>query len=206
MARVSQEHLDARRRQILGGAARCFARNGFHSTSMQDVLKEVGLSAGAVYRYFAGKDELIAAIADEAFEYIRRAFSEAAGISPPPTPDVLLGRVVRGVFTGQVYGLERRACAALIVQVWAESMRNEPLARTLGDGYTGMRAGWTELVKAYRAAGVLRADVAADDVARTMIATAQGFIAQEALFGGVEPEALENGLRGLMSIEPPVAG
>ncbi|MBV7673527.1 TetR/AcrR family transcriptional regulator [Streptomyces halstedii] len=206
MARVSQEHLDARRRQILGGAARCFARNGFHGTSMQDVLKEVGLSAGAVYRYFAGKDELIAAIADEAFEYIRRAFSEAAGISPPPTPDVLLGRVVRGVFTGQVYGLERRACAALIVQVWAESMRNEPLARTLGDGYTGMRAGWAELVKAYRAAGVLRADVAADDVARTMIATAQGFIAQEALFGGVEPEALENGLRGLMSIEPPVAG
>ncbi|MFJ3190534.1 TetR/AcrR family transcriptional regulator [Streptomyces halstedii] len=206
MARVSQEHLDARRRQILGGAARCFARNGFHGTSMQDVLKEVGLSAGAVYRYFAGKDELIAAIADEAFEYIRRAFSEAAGISPPPTPDVLLGRVVRGVFTGQVYGLERRACAALIVQVWAESMRNEPLARTLGDGYTGMRTGWAELVKAYRAAGVLRADVAADDVARTMIATAQGFIAQEALFGGVEPEALENGLRGLMSIEPPVAG
>ncbi|WP_406413610.1 TetR/AcrR family transcriptional regulator [Streptomyces halstedii] len=206
MARVSQEHLDARRRQILGGAARCFARNGFHGTSMQDVLKEVGLSAGAVYRYFAGKDELIAAIADEAFEYIRRAFSEAAGISPPPTPDVLLGRVVRGVFTGQVYGLERRACAALIVQVWAESMRNEPLSRTLGDGYAGMRAGWAELVKAYRAAGVLRADVAADDVARTMIATAQGFIAQEALFGGVEPEALENGLRGLMSIEPPRAG
>ncbi|MER6723259.1 TetR/AcrR family transcriptional regulator [Streptomyces halstedii] len=206
MARVSQDHLDARRRQILAGAARCFARNGFHGTSIQDVLKEVGLSAGAVYRYFAGKDELIAAIADEAFEYIRRAFSEAAGISPPPTPDVLLGRVVRGVFTGQVYGLERRACAALIVQVWAESMRNEPLARTLGDGYAGMRAGWAELVKAYRATGVLRADVAADDVARTMIATAQGFIAQEALFGGVEPEALENGLRGLMSIEPPRAG
>lgn len=206
MARVSQDHLDARRRQILAGAARCFARNGFHGTSIQDVLKEVGLSAGAVYRYFAGKDELIAAIADEAFEYIRRAFSEAAGISPPPTPDVLLGRVVRGVFTGQVYGLERRACAALIVQVWAESMRNEPLARTLGDGYAGMRAGWAELVEAYRATGVLRADVAADDVARTMIATAQGFIAQEALFGGVEPEALENGLRGLMSIEPPRAG
>ncbi|SCE42811.1 transcriptional regulator, TetR family [Streptomyces sp. DpondAA-F4a] len=86
MARVSQEHLDARRRQILTGAARCFARNGFHGTSMQDVLKEVGLSAGAVYRYFAGKDDLIAAIADEAFQYIRHAFSEAAEISPPPPP------------------------------------------------------------------------------------------------------------------------
>ncbi|MGW9069182.1 helix-turn-helix domain-containing protein, partial [Streptomyces yangpuensis] len=54
MARVSQAHLDARRRQILDGATRCFTRNGFHATSMQDVLKEVDLSAGAVYRYFSG--------------------------------------------------------------------------------------------------------------------------------------------------------
>ncbi|WP_181011507.1 hypothetical protein [Streptomyces sp. SM10] len=42
----------------------------------------------------------------------------------------------------------------------------------------------------------------ADGVARTMIATAQDFLAQEALFGGVEPQALENGLRGLMSMDP----
>ncbi|CAM5233146.1 TetR/AcrR family transcriptional regulator OS=Streptomyces cyaneofuscatus OX=66883 GN=G3I52_10280 PE=4 SV=1 [Streptomyces cyaneofuscatus] len=36
----------------------------------------------------------------------------------------------------------------------------------------------------------------------TMIATAQGFIVQEALFGDVTPEVLENGLRGLMSMGP----
>ncbi|MEU8706934.1 TetR/AcrR family transcriptional regulator [Streptomyces sp. NPDC048565] len=202
MARVSQEHLDARRRQILAGAARCFARNGFHGTSMQDVLKEVGLSAGAVYRYFSGKDDLIAAIADEAFGSIRRAFEEAAELTPPPTPDRLLGRVLRGVFDRQVYGMERRVCAALILQVWAETMGNERLAKTLDDGYTGMRAAWGKLVDAYRAAGLMRADVPADDVARTLIAAAQGFIAQEALFGGVEPEVLENGLRGLMSMGP----
>ncbi|MFJ4840001.1 TetR/AcrR family transcriptional regulator [Streptomyces sp. NPDC088746] len=201
MARVSQEHLDARRRQILAGAARCFARNGFHGTSMQDVLKEAGLSAGAVYRYFAGKEDLIAAIADEAFRSIRSAFEEAAELTPPPMPDVLLGRVLRGVFEEQMYGMERRACAALIVQVWAETLRNDQLARTLGDGYAGMRAAWSKLVDAYRAAGIMHSDVPADDVARTMIATAQGFMAQEALFGGVDPAVLENGLRGLMSMD-----
>ncbi|MFD5875794.1 TetR/AcrR family transcriptional regulator [Streptomyces sp. NPDC060322] len=202
MARVSQEHLDARRRQILVGAAHCFAGNGFHGTSMQDVLKEVGLSAGAVYRYFAGKEDLVAAIADEAFGAVRRAFAEAADMVPPPTPDVLLGRVLRGVFEGQLYGLERRASAMLVVQVWSESMRDDRLAKALDDGYAGMRAAWAELVEAYREAGVMRSDVSADDVARTMIAAAQGFIAQEALFGGVAIEALENGLRGLMSMDP----
>ncbi|MFF5899783.1 TetR/AcrR family transcriptional regulator [Streptomyces argenteolus] len=202
MARVSQEHLDARRRQILAGAARCFARSGFHGTSMQDVLKEVGLSAGAVYRYFAGKGDLIAAIADDAFRIIRQSFEEAADLVPPPTPDILLGRVLRGVFEGRIFGMGRRECAALIVQVWAETLRDEQLARTLGEGYAGMREAWTKLVEAYRAAGLMPPGVPADDVARTMIAAAQGFMAQEALFGGVEPEVLENGLRGLMSMDP----
>ena len=101
--------------------------------------------------------------------------------------------MLRGVFEGQVYGMERRTCAALIVQVWAETLRNERLAKTLHDGYAGMRAAWAKLVEAYRAAGLMRADVPADDVARTMIATAQGFIAQEALFGEVEPEPWRTG-------------
>ncbi|MEU9358981.1 TetR/AcrR family transcriptional regulator [Streptomyces sp. NPDC048301] len=202
MARVSQEHLDARRRQILTGAARCFAGNGFHGTSMQDVLKEVGLSAGAVYRYFTGKEELIAAIAAEAFGRISGAFEQAADLTPPPAPDVLLGRVLRGALDGGMYGLERRACAMLVVQVWAETMRNEHLATALGEGYAAMRAAWVRLVEAYREAGAMTSDVPADDVARTMIAAAQGFLAQEALFGGVGPEVLENGLRGLMSMDP----
>lgn len=61
----------------------------------------VGLSAGAVYRYFAGKDDPIAAIADEAFGAIRHAFADAAQVTPPPTPDVLLGRVLRAFLAAQ---------------------------------------------------------------------------------------------------------
>ncbi|MGV9523803.1 TetR/AcrR family transcriptional regulator [Streptomyces griseus] len=202
MARVSQEHLDARRRQILGGAARCFARNGFHGTSMQDVLKEAGLSAGAVYRYFPGKEDIIAAITEETFAVIRGAFEEAARTAPPPTPDALLGKVLGGVLAGQVHGLERRIFAALVVQLWSETLRDERLAALLDEGYATMRVAWAKLVDAYRSARILESDVPADHVARTMIATAQGFIVQEALFGDVRPEVLANGLRGLMSMNP----
>ncbi|TXR99897.1 TetR/AcrR family transcriptional regulator [Streptomyces sp. col6] len=209
MARVSQEHLDARRRQILDGAARCFARDGFHGTSMQDVLGEVGLSAGAVYRYFSGKEDLIAAIATEAVDGVRRAFEGAARDTPVPAPDVLIGRVARSLFGNGLEsgrGLEPRPYAGLIIQVWSETLRSERLAATLTEAFGGLRGAWTELVGLYREAGVLRAEVPDEHVARALIATAQGFIAQLAMFGDTGPEVLENGLRGLMSMDAVKAG
>jgi TetR/AcrR family transcriptional regulator, transcriptional repressor of aconitase len=84
MPRVSQEHLDARRRQIIDAARRCFVRNGFHATSMQDVLAEARLSAGAVYRYFPGKDDIIAAIADDALAEISQAVQRVLDTDPAP--------------------------------------------------------------------------------------------------------------------------
>src|SRR5271169_133595 len=65
MPKVSQQHRDARREQILAAARRCFLRDGFHATSMQDLFAEAGLSSGAVYSYFASKDDVIVAIAEE---------------------------------------------------------------------------------------------------------------------------------------------
>lgn len=53
-----------RREQILDAAERCFARAGFHRTTMQDICKEAGVSPGALYLYFASKEELIAGIAE----------------------------------------------------------------------------------------------------------------------------------------------
>ncbi|MFG2191811.1 TetR/AcrR family transcriptional regulator [Streptomyces sp. NPDC048639] len=203
MARVSQAHLDARRRQILDGAARCFARNGFHATSMQDVLREAGLSAGAVYRYFSSKEELIEAIADEAFSTIRTAFAEAVRETPPPLPDVILGRVIRQVYEGPAGTSEgdRPAFPRLILQVWAETLRNERLSATLHEGYATLRATWIEVVESYRKAGLVRPDAPADDLARVLIGTVQGFIAQQALFGEVDIEVLQRGLRALMSMD-----
>src|SRR4051794_25937658 len=65
MPKVSQEYLDARRTEVLNAARRCFVRSGFHGTTMQDVVTEAGLSTGAVYRYFASKQDMIVAIAEE---------------------------------------------------------------------------------------------------------------------------------------------
>lgn len=57
MPKVSQQHRDARREQILAAARRCFLRSGFHETSMQELFAEAGLSSGAVYSYFSSRQD-----------------------------------------------------------------------------------------------------------------------------------------------------
>ncbi|WP_149824024.1 TetR/AcrR family transcriptional regulator [Streptomyces tailanensis] len=207
MPRVSQERLDARRRQILDAAARCFARNGFHATSMQDVLKEADLSAGAVYRYFTGKEELIAAIVNEVLGEVGGVFEEAARWRPLPPPDVLIGTVMRAVIGHRqgLGGTEQSLYPRLMVQVWAETLRNPELHAILSDGFARVRRPWIEIVEGYQDAGVMRADIPALSVARTLIAVAQGFVAQYALFGDVSIQVVELGLKALMSMEDPDA-
>jgi AcrR family transcriptional regulator len=61
MPRVSPAHEQAVRSRIVEAAVRVFGTKGYHGASMQDVVRESGLSIGAIYTYFAGKDELFLA-------------------------------------------------------------------------------------------------------------------------------------------------
>ncbi|MEV7797384.1 TetR/AcrR family transcriptional regulator [Streptomyces sp. NPDC087512] len=202
MARVSQAHLDARRQQIIAGARRCFTRNGFHATSMHDVFKETGLSTGAVYRYFNSKEELIQAVAAEAFTSMRDAFASATRETPIRPLDEVLSGVFSRVLEEQAHQAgagSTGAFAELILQVWGECLRSEPLAITLRRGYEDMHVVWSELVRAYQDAGQLPANVPTDHVVRTLMALVQGYIVQQALFGDASSEMLRNGLHTLMT-------
>ncbi|QNP74025.1 TetR/AcrR family transcriptional regulator [Streptomyces roseirectus] len=208
MARVSQAHLDARRRQILDAAERCFARNGFHATSMQDVLKEADLSAGAVYRYFSGKDELIRAIVAEAIAVLGEVYGTAAEETPPPLPDELVVRAVARMRTTRPVLTEdgEWQFPRVMIQAWTEVLRNGELAAQVADGYLRVRKAWADIMNGYKAAGIVPQDANADAMARVMIATAQGLVTQIAVLGLPASEmeqTLAEGLRALMSVRDP---
>ncbi len=68
MPKVSREHVEARRAQILEGARRCFARWGYDGATVPKLEREIGLSHGAIFNYFPTKLDLFVALAREDHE------------------------------------------------------------------------------------------------------------------------------------------
>jgi AcrR family transcriptional regulator len=62
--KTQAERREDTREQVLAAAARVFARNGFHATSLEAVAEEAGFSRGAVYYNFADKEELFLELLD----------------------------------------------------------------------------------------------------------------------------------------------
>ena len=68
MPKISPAHEQQRRTQILNAAMACFARQGYHATAMDDVVRESSLSVGAIYSYFPSKEDLFLALCDDRAE------------------------------------------------------------------------------------------------------------------------------------------
>lgn len=76
---VSEE----RRPQIIEAAIRVFARKGFRKATMPDIAAEAGLSVGGVYWYYKGKDEIVSAILERAFDEDFGALAELLSVDAP---------------------------------------------------------------------------------------------------------------------------
>ncbi|HYY19079.1 MAG TPA: TetR/AcrR family transcriptional regulator [Streptosporangiaceae bacterium] len=185
MPKVSQQHRDARRDQILSAARRCFLRDGFHATSMQDLFAEAGLSAGAVYRYFASKDEVILAIAEDNMREVLAMINEVATADP----DRSLGEVMAGAL-GQVQAKnEADGVGGMAILVWSEALRNPALAVQLQVLLAGMYEDFTRLAADHQRAGELPGGAPAEAIARLLVAVMAGSILQLTVLG---PDAVSD--------------
>ena len=62
MPKVSSEHKQRRREEILEGAQRAFARHGYEGATVARLEEETGLSRGAIFNYFENKDALFVGV------------------------------------------------------------------------------------------------------------------------------------------------
>ena len=126
MPKVSDEHREARRRQIVEAAMRSFLRSGFQGSSMSDIIAESGLSTGAIYGHFAGKSEIVSAVAIEVLEGGLSEMKEARDPDGAPThPLDFVLRLVTSL-TGRVGG------TALPVQIWGRAVVDPDLRELFG--------------------------------------------------------------------------
>jgi AcrR family transcriptional regulator len=179
MPKVSQAYRDARREHILAAARRCFLRDGFQATSMQDLFAEAGLSSGAVYRYFASKDDMIIAIAEENLSDVVSMINTLA----VREPDRSIGATLAGIFDIVSSREAADGLGGLAVLVWAEALRNPDLADRFTALLRTLRDDLEQVVRDHQQRGNLPADIPADALSALLFSIVPGYILQVALLG-----------------------
>jgi AcrR family transcriptional regulator len=86
---------EARRRQILEAAIRCFRKNGFHAASMSSLAKEAGMSVGHMNHYFENKEAIIDAFVEEKLESFYDLMNRLREAGPP-LADAMVDDAVHG--------------------------------------------------------------------------------------------------------------
>ena len=139
---------DPIRDALLDAAARVFANKGYAGTKIQDIVREAGLSTGAVYGRFRSKDALLR----EAV--LARSVRVAHAQSGP---------------SGRVADLIRRAAAlsdaplsddeAVRLEAYVTARRETEVANALADAHVAWRQAIQPLVASALADGTVAADL-----------------------------------------------
>ena len=97
-----------RRSQLMAYASQRFAANGYHPTSVADIVQGMGVGKGVFYWYFSSKEELFLEILRDAQRDLRRRQQHAIGDEPDP-----LRRIELGIRTSMEWFAENRHLATL---------------------------------------------------------------------------------------------
>jgi AcrR family transcriptional regulator len=176
MPRVDESYLASRRRQIMDAAVTCFARDGFHRTTMQDIVAETGLSAGAIYRYFPSKEDIVAAIADEHRTAEADAFAEVS--ASDDVGDAL--RHLARASLGRLADPAEQRWRRVTVQVWGEALRSDRVMDIVRDGLDEPIKILTELIQEGQRDGRLPPEIDPEGAARVCASIFQGLVLQQA--------------------------
>ena len=184
-----------RRDQVLEAALRCFAEQGFHATTMADVIRESGLSAGSVYRYFPSKTALIKAGSEGIFTAARGALAELMERPEPVSPAEALRHLLNQIMRLAVR--DDIDLTRVAVSAWAEALRDPALLAEVGALYRAVRGDFVTLLKRWRDAGNLPADTDVELAAQALFGAMPGFLVQRLLLGDVAIDGYISGFASL---------
>jgi len=149
MPKVTQEHVEARRAQILEGAQRALAKYGYDGATVVRLEEETGLSRGAIFNYFRDKKDVFVALAAD----VNRRYTEA---------------IAAGGFAGAIDELLRESpeFLAVLAETEVRLYRDPDFTRRMEASSTELLPKVEAWADAQRASGALRTDLDWIDLAR----------------------------------------
>jgi AcrR family transcriptional regulator len=164
--------------------------------SMEMIIARSGLSTGAVYGYFKGKDQIINAVVAEGTaamaEDLRPVLTNP---EPPPLPEF----VQQVLSAAMEFGRQKDDIDRLLVSLhgWSHSQSDPELKAATQVSYAGLRRSFRDVVRRWQAAGTLSSTADPEGVAELLTSITLGFVAQRALAGSADVAAHVAALRAL---------
>jgi TetR/AcrR family transcriptional regulator, transcriptional repressor of aconitase len=173
LPRVTDDHLAARRRQILDGARRCFAEYGYNEATVRRLEQTIGLSRGAIFHHFRDKDTLFFELAREDAERMADVASREG-----------LVQVMRDMLAAP----DQFDWLATRLEI-ARKLRNDPeFSRGWAEQSKELSVATTERLRKQKQAGRLRDDVPSAVLQTYLDLVLDGLVAR--LASGDDPESL----------------
>ncbi len=180
MSNSPLENTIDRRTQILDAAMACFAKQGFHQTTMHDISAEAGISVGLIYRYFENKDAVISAMAEEHKTEVHQWLERAR-----QAPTLL--EAVEILFTSHCCDNAPQIVSAFVVDLFAEASRNPRLADLVRDVCNAALNGLTDLIARAPELRQAEHDMSPRELAELLFALNDGMLMRHILILNPEP-------------------
>ena len=167
---------------------------------MEMIIAGSGLSTGAVYGYFKGKDQIISAVVTDGTAAMAEDLAPILTNPQPPLLPEFLQEVLRAV-TG--FGRHRKGdIDRLFVAIhgWSHSQSDPELKAATRASYAGLRRLFAEAVTRWQAAGAFDSDANPEAVAQLLTSITLGFVAQRALAGSADVKAHVSALEAIMNL------
>ena len=86
---------EARRAALIEAATRCFAKRGYHATSISNIIAKAGVARGTFYLYFKSKQDVFCEILDAFIGHLDKQILTIALGTPEPPARQMRANVVR---------------------------------------------------------------------------------------------------------------
>ena len=173
MPRLKPETQAARKAHILTAALTCFARTGYHQTTIDDIAAEAGLSKGSIYVHFESKKELFLAIFDWMVDETR--FMQDLTMAGKTCYERLVGMIddmIRSVASP-----EFRAMSPLVLDTWLQNLNDPDINAMISGKYVQYAEPLIQLIEEGIAAGEFK-PVDSSALAGILIAIFDGLMVQ----------------------------